>query len=94
MVLESMVPAVQTPTLARESLYTCGYLGVVPVLRDALVQRQYPEGTATIAAAITGGLFAATASQPPDTIKTRMQVWSLAARVAFQSRACRGHARF
>jgi hypothetical protein len=64
----------QTPTIARESLYTCGYLGVVPVLRDVLLQRQWSEGTATMTAAVSGGLLAAIASQPPDTIKTRMQV--------------------
>jgi hypothetical protein len=64
----------QTPTIARESLYTCGYLGVVPVLRDSLQQQGWSEGTAKITAAVSGGLLAAIASQPPDTIKTRMQV--------------------
>ena len=66
--------ALQTPTIARESLYTCGYLGVVPVLRDSLQQQGWSEGTAKITAAVSGGLLAAIASQPPDTIKTRMQV--------------------
>jgi len=73
------VPAVaQTATAMRESIYTSGYLGVVPVFREYLQQlpsmRQYPESVPTIVSAISGGLFAAFASQPADTIKTRMQV--------------------
>lgn len=68
----------QAATAVRESLYTGGYLGVMPALRDVFAAQpsfqQLPDGSATIAAGVTAGLLAATASQPADTIKTRMQV--------------------
>ena len=68
----------QGATAVRESLYVGGYLGVMPVLRDTFAAqpafRQLPDGSATVAAGVSAGLLAAVASQPADTIKTRMQV--------------------
>ncbi len=70
--------AAQGATAVRDSLYTGGYLGVMPVLREVFAAQpafqQMPDGSATAAAGVTAGLLAATASQPADTIKTRMQV--------------------
>ena len=65
-------------TMLRDSLYTAGYLGVCPVLNDWLQKQpwiqEYPSSTPLLLSGITGGLFAAIASQPADTAKTRMQV--------------------
>ncbi len=50
---------------------------MMPVLRDVFQKQpafqSLPEGSATAAAGVTAGLLAATASQPADTVKTRMQ---------------------
>ena len=65
-------------TMARDSLYTAGYLGICPVLYDWLQHQpwiqDYHSSTPLLMSGITGGLFAAIASQPADTVKTRMQV--------------------
>lgn len=39
------------------------------------VLQEYPSGTAMMAAGVAGGVFAAAASHPFDTIKTRMQAY-------------------
>ena len=72
-------PVLQAPTCVREGLYTGGYLGVTPVLLEALkaspALEGYPSGTPMIIAGITGGLLAVTSTQPLDTVKTRMQAF-------------------
>lgn len=64
-------------TAMRESLYVGGYMGLMPALRDFLAVQpsfqQLPNGSAIAAAGVTAGLLAAAASQPADTVKTRMQ---------------------
>lgn len=66
-----------SPTLAREGLYTAGYLGICPALleyfRGAGTFQGYPEGLPMAVAGVTGGLFASVGTQWADTIKTRMQ---------------------
>ena len=63
--------------MIRESLYAAGYLGVCPILREALEEhpatRSMPGGP-LILSGITAGLLATVTSHPADTIKTRMQV--------------------
>eukprot|EP00877_Chromochloris_zofingiensis_P003385 jgi/Chrzof1/13047/Cz07g17260.t1 len=67
------------PCLGRETLYAAGYLGLCPILYDYLkgnpALKEYPSGTAMMAAGVAGGVFAAAASHPFDTIKTRMQAY-------------------
>ena len=64
-------------TVARESLYACGYLAVAPLLREVL-QRQPAvadiPGGPLVVSGIAAGLLATVATQPADTIKTRKQV--------------------
>jgi len=66
------------PTAIRESLFTCGYLGLGPVIKEQLMKKM-PEvfGDQPVGAALLGsiiaGLMAAALTQPADTIKTRMQ---------------------
>ncbi|MEW5318667.1 MAG: hypothetical protein WDW38_009872 [Sanguina aurantia] len=68
-----------TPAIGRETLYAMGYLGLFPVLEGVLDERLkgkgLPESTSMIAAGLTGGVFAAMASHPFDTCKTRMQAF-------------------
>ena len=68
----------QAATAVRDSLYTSGYLGICPVMNDWLQSQpwmsDYHGSTPLLVSGITGGLFAAVASQPADTVKTRMQV--------------------
>ncbi|KAL4458201.1 hypothetical protein ABPG75_013066 [Micractinium tetrahymenae] len=65
-------------TVARESLYACGYLAVAPLLREVL-QRQPAvadvPGGPLVLSGIAAGLLATVATQPADTIKTRMQAF-------------------
>jgi len=61
----------------RESLWTCGYLSIPPIVRNSL-RTNYPETfdsneKARIPAAMLGGFFACYLSHPVDTIKTCMQ---------------------
>ena len=66
-------------TVAREAFYSCGYLAVVPILRNA-VRDERPEwnqrfgetGVLSVCAAVSG-LTAAALTQPIDTVKTLMQ---------------------
>lgn len=64
-------------TMVRESLYAAGYLGVAPLLREALEEqpavRSMPGGP-LILSGVTAGLLATVTTHPADTIKTRMQV--------------------
>eukprot|EP00465_Bigelowiella_longifila_P005399 CAMPEP_0185252592 /NCGR_PEP_ID=MMETSP1359-20130426/1637_1 /TAXON_ID=552665 /ORGANISM="Bigelowiella longifila, Strain CCMP242" /LENGTH=124 /DNA_ID=CAMNT_0027834801 /DNA_START=377 /DNA_END=751 /DNA_ORIENTATION=- len=62
-------------TALREGVYTGGYLGVTPVIREFL-QKSFPswneEGCRAIGS-VCGGLFACYLSHPCDTIKTCIQ---------------------
>lgn len=64
-------------TLFREGTYTASYLGICPVFREYLeghpALKDYPSSVSFIIAGTSAGLFAAVATQPADTIKTRMQ---------------------
>lgn len=72
---------VQGPTSIREGLYTGGYLGVCPVIIQALeghpALQGYPSGTSTAIGGVTAGLLAVLTTQPFDTIKTRMQAFAI-----------------
>lgn len=66
-----------TGAVIRESLWTCGYLAIPPVVRRTLMEN-YPEqfptnNTARVPAALLGGLFACYLTHPADTIKTCCQ---------------------
>jgi hypothetical protein len=69
----------QTATAIREAVYTGSYLGLCPVLKHYLDKKRllegYPPGSSLVAAGISAGLFAAFATQPFDTAKTRMQAF-------------------
>ena len=72
------LPARQAPTFTRESLYVAGYIGVVPMLHEALSSLAAfadRPGAATAATGVTCGLLATVITQPADTIKTRMQAF-------------------
>jgi Mitochondrial carrier protein len=64
--------------MMRDSIYTACYLGVCPMLREFLEQHPsmepYPTGTPLLVSGVAAGLTATVATQPADTIKTRMQV--------------------
>ncbi|PSC69614.1 Mitochondrial Carrier (MC) Family [Micractinium conductrix] len=65
-------------TIARESLYACGYLAVAPLLRKKLAEQEAiaaVPGAPLVLSGITAGLLATVATQPADTIKTRMQAF-------------------
>lgn len=57
------------PCVGRETLYAAGYLGLCPVLYDALRAREdpLPAPQAMAVAGVVGGVFAAAASHPFDT---------------------------
>lgn len=62
--------------MAREGLYTAGYLGICPALKEYLEAQNMATGVPggpMLIAGITGGLFASLGTQWADTIKTRMQ---------------------
>ncbi|KAF8058077.1 mcfT [Scenedesmus sp. PABB004] len=64
------------PCMGRETLYAAGYLGLCPILYDKLKDSDALKGSpagAMAIAGVVGGVFAACASHPFDTIKTRMQ---------------------
>jgi len=63
-----------TPAMVREGIYTASYLGLAPVVKEAL-RDDYglTESTAFAGSALFAGLFAGTATHPFDTAKTRMQ---------------------
>ena len=63
------------PTAIREALYTCGYLGLGPVLADHLSKPSFGQSDfmATLTGSIIAGTIATTFSHPIDTAKTRMQ---------------------
>eukprot|EP00879_Flechtneria_rotunda_P002437 GHRR01002634.1.p1 GENE.GHRR01002634.1~~GHRR01002634.1.p1 ORF type:complete len:288 (+),score=56.02 GHRR01002634.1:321-1184(+) len=64
------------PCMGRETLYAAGYLGLCPILYDKLQNNgafKDSPGSAMAIAGVVGGVFAASASHPFDTIKTRMQ---------------------
>eukprot|EP00775_Hariotina_reticulata_P013494 gene13495-13619_t len=64
------------PCAGRETLYAAGYLGLCPILYDKLKHSEQLKDSPAAAMAIAGvcgGVFAASASHPFDTIKTRMQ---------------------
>jgi len=64
--------------MAREGIYCGGYLGIMPVVREA-VRTNYPdsigatEDKARLAATFIAGPICCFASHPPDTMKTCMQ---------------------
>ncbi|KAK9824556.1 hypothetical protein WJX72_011293 [[Myrmecia] bisecta] len=66
-------------TAVRESVYTAGYLGLMPVLSEILsghpAMQQFPAGTPLLLSGLTAGLAAALLTQPADTAKTRMQAF-------------------
>ncbi|KAK9833045.1 hypothetical protein WJX74_005393 [Apatococcus lobatus] len=68
-----------TMTMAREGIYTASYLGVCPTLCDYLqgtdILRDQSPTTSFLISGCTAGLLAAVATQPADTIKTRMQAF-------------------
>lgn len=62
----------------RESLYTAGYLGLMPMLRARLEKVESVNampGGPLIVSGIVAGLLATVSTQPADTIKTRMQAF-------------------
>ncbi len=63
------------PTAGREAVYTGGYLGVAPIVRNAIQERfpAWSEDQCRVGAAIAGGFFACYLSHPFDTAKTCMQ---------------------
>lgn len=67
-------------TILRESLYASGYLAVAPLLREALARQpalaDVPGGPMVVSG-VLAGVLATVATQPADTIKTRMQVGPL-----------------
>lgn len=65
-------------TMARESLYACGYLAVAPLLREALEAQpamSHVPGGPLVLSGLAAGMLATVATQPADTIKTRMQAF-------------------
>ena len=59
-------------TVAREAVYTLGYLGVCPTVQRVLDRRVRPE-LSIVGGALAGGLVCTTLSHPADTLKTRVQ---------------------
>ncbi len=68
----------QGVTVVRESTYTSCYLGLAPVLREYLEKqpavREVHPAAPILLSGTAAGIISALATQPPDTIKTRMQV--------------------
>ena len=62
------------PCVLRDSIYTCGLLGVTPYTQDYLMKKfDYSQSVAGFYASIVGGCFSAAFSHPLDVIKTCMQ---------------------
>merc|ERR1711964_576488 len=63
-----------TTSVAREGVFTMGYLGMTPVVSDYLHnQMGYDVNTAKAIATVSSGVLAGTVSHPMDTLKTCMQ---------------------
>eukprot|EP01084_Bolivina_argentea_P180725 312222_1 len=65
------------PAITREGIFTCGYLGVTPLLEQKISQNEtiqkLPKPLIQFGCAMTAGLIASGLSHPADTIKTCMQ---------------------
>eukprot|EP00941_MAST-03F_sp_MAST-3F-sp1_P000214 g214.t1 len=66
------------PSVVREGVYCCGYLGIAPQVSKQVATRfekddVIGQGKARLAGALTGGIFAGFLSHPFDTIKTCLQ---------------------
>eukprot|EP00485_Elphidium_margaritaceum_P024505 CAMPEP_0202714196 /NCGR_PEP_ID=MMETSP1385-20130828/65823_1 /ASSEMBLY_ACC=CAM_ASM_000861 /TAXON_ID=933848 /ORGANISM="Elphidium margaritaceum" /LENGTH=286 /DNA_ID=CAMNT_0049374857 /DNA_START=44 /DNA_END=904 /DNA_ORIENTATION=+ len=65
------------PAITRESIFTCGYLGVTPVLQKKIESiaalQNLPTPVIQFGCAMSAGLIASGLSHPADTIKTCMQ---------------------
>lgn len=70
------------PTVVREGVYCCGYLGIAPTISRMVEEMSTGAkntsessggATARLVGAVVGGLFAGVASHPFDTVKTCMQ---------------------
>lgn len=64
-----------TCAIGREGLYAAGYLGLFPVLQSGLQAQGHSPGMSLLLAGLAAGTFAAAASHPFDTAKTRMQAF-------------------
>lgn len=62
-------------TAGREAIYTCGYLGIVPVVAETLREQEIcsSELTSNLGGAVAGGCLASLLSHPLDTCKTVVQ---------------------
>jgi solute carrier family 25 (mitochondrial citrate transporter), member 1 len=66
------------PTIARDSIYVTGMLGVTPVVQNYLVENQdFSVSAAGFYASLIGGVLAALPSHPFDIMKTCMQAKNL-----------------
>mmetsp|Transcript_18 Transcript_18/g.27 ORF Transcript_18/g.27 Transcript_18/m.27 type:complete len:285 (-) Transcript_18:168-1022(-) len=65
------------PSIMREGIFTCGYLGVTPVLERKISQNEQlsflPKPLVQFVCSMTAGFVASGLSHPADTIKTCMQ---------------------
>lgn len=61
------------PTMVREGAFTAAYLGVVPLLKAKLKEKEIKEWQALIFAGTVAGTLAAVISHPFDTNKTQRQ---------------------
>lgn len=74
----NFVLSAQNPTIVREAIFTGAYLGVIPILRERM-EKTWPDVfasrpvTSMALASVLAGVGAAVATQPFDTVKTRMQ---------------------
>eukprot|EP01084_Bolivina_argentea_P110579 197408_1 len=65
------------PSITREGIFTCGYLGVTPLLERRVSQMDafngLPKPVVQFVCSMSAGLVASGLSHPADTIKTCMQ---------------------
>jgi len=65
------------PAVMREGIYTCGYLGITPLLAQAVAQNEnlqsLPAPAVQFGCSMFAGFVATGLSHPPDTVKTCMQ---------------------
>ena len=61
------------PCIVRDSLYTCGLLGVTPYTQSYLMEKGYSQSSAGVYASVLGGCSAAFFSHPADMVKICMQ---------------------